>query len=86
MKSSLLLFTKIIVIIVFTNTTFYSQTTDNNIAFNKFIEEYYEENALFYPLTLTNRGDNRFNDQLPNTISVQFLKKIHDGHRSHSRT
>lgn len=78
MKSSLLLFTKILAIIVVTTSSFYAQNSGKNIPFNQFIEEYYEENSMFYPLTLTSKGDNRYNDQMPNTITIELLKKIHD--------
>jgi uncharacterized protein (DUF885 family) len=78
MKSFLTFFSKVLAIIVFTTNMVYAQNLDNNVAFNQFLEEYYEENSMFYPLSLTSKGDNRFNDQMPNTITVQFLKKIHD--------
>lgn len=78
MKSFLPFFTKVTAIIVFTTTTVFAQTSNNNTAFNQFLEEYYEENSMFYPLALTSKGDNRFNDQMPNTLSVDFQKKIHD--------
>jgi uncharacterized protein (DUF885 family) len=67
-----------IAIIIFTTTTSSAQTSDNNVAFSTFLEEYYEENSMFYPLSLTAKGDNRFNDQMPNTLSDTFRKKIHD--------
>lgn len=67
-----------IAIIIFTTTTSSAQTSGNNVGFNKFLEEYYEENSMFYPLSLTAKGDNRFNDQMPNTLSDSFRKKIHD--------
>nr|WP_315198607.1 DUF885 domain-containing protein [uncultured Flavobacterium sp.] len=70
------IFTKIIALFIFTTAT--AQTPANNVAFNKFLDKYYEEDSMFYPLGLTSKGDNRFNDKLPNTISVAFLKKIHD--------
>jgi len=78
MKSFQTLFTKALAILILTTSTFYAQNSNNNVAFNKFLEEYYEENSMFNPLALTSKGDNRFNDQLPNTIAVEFLKKIHD--------
>lgn len=33
---------------------------------------------MFYLLSLTAKGDNRFNDQMPNTLTDAFQKKIHD--------
>jgi len=67
----------LLVLLIFSFHSF-AQTPVNNLAFNKFLEQYYVENTMYYPLWLTNTGDNRFNDKLPNTISVAFLKKIHD--------
>ncbi len=78
MKSFQPLLSKTLAIFVFTSTTLFAQSSGNNSTFNQFIEEYCEENSMFYPLSLTNKGDNRFNDQMPNTISIEFLKKIHD--------
>jgi uncharacterized protein (DUF885 family) len=78
MKSFPLFLNKAIVIIVFTTTTSFAQTPENNVSFNKFLEEYYEENSMFYPLSLTAKGDNRFNDQMPNTLAETFRQKIHD--------
>jgi len=78
MKSLQHFFATAIAIIIFTTTTSSAQTSGNNVDFNKFLEEYYEENSMFYPLSLTAKGDNRFNDQMPNTLSDTFRKKIHD--------
>lgn len=78
MKSLLHYFTTAIAIITFTTTSTFAQTSGNNVAFNTFLEEYYVENSLFYPLSLTSKGDNRFNDQMPNTLTDAFRKKIHD--------
>jgi uncharacterized protein (DUF885 family) len=78
MKSFLPFLSKTIAIIVFTTTTIFAQSSQNNSTFNQFLEEYYEENSMFYPLSLTAKGDNRFNDQMPNTLTDAFQKKIHD--------
>ena len=50
----------------------------NNQSFNKLLAAYYDEGLTFNPIGATQRGDNRFNDILPNNISTPFLKKIHD--------
>jgi uncharacterized protein (DUF885 family) len=65
-------------VIVFATTVTFAQNPVNNIAFNKFLEKYYVEYMKHYPLVLTDRGDNRYNDKLTNTISVAFLKEIHN--------
>jgi hypothetical protein len=38
----------------------------------------YEEGLLFNPIAATQRGDNRYNDLLPNDIAAPYLKKQHD--------
>lgn len=78
MKLLQLLFNKTVAVIVFTTTITFAQAPANNMAFGKFLEKYYVELSEKYPLFLTSTGDNRFNDKLPNTISVAFLKKMHD--------
>jgi hypothetical protein len=42
--------------------------------FNKFVDNYYEEGLLFNPIAATQRGDNRYNDLLPNDIAAPYLK------------
>jgi uncharacterized protein (DUF885 family) len=63
---------------IFIFPTAIAQLPPNNAAFSTFLEQYYQQNAAFNPLTLTSRGDNRLNDQLPNAISVKFLEDLHD--------
>lgn len=43
-----------------------------NNAFNKLLEEYYEEGLKFKPLDATYSGDNRYNDYFPNTLTNEF--------------
>lgn len=42
-------------------------------AFNKLLEDYYEESLKLYPLNATAAGDNRYNSQFPNTLSEDFI-------------
>ena len=56
----------------------FNVTAQNNQSFNKLLAAYYDEGLTFNPIGATQRGDNRFNDILPNNISTPFLKKIHD--------
>jgi uncharacterized protein (DUF885 family) len=37
-----------------------------------------KEGLLFNPIAATQRGDNRYNDLLPNDIAAPYLKKQHD--------
>lgn len=79
MKQFTLLFISTLLFVFLNTTNAFGQTKDpKNVLFNKFLEEYYEQNSMFYPLSLTSKGDNRFNDLMPNTLSDSFRKKIHD--------
>jgi len=50
----------------------------NNKPFNKLLAAYYDEGITFNPIGATQRGDNRFNDILPNNIATPYLKKRHN--------
>lgn len=79
MKSKESLLKKVLVIIVLlTNSVLFAQTPKNNTAFNKLLNDYYEESLILNPIAATARGDNRYNDLLPNSISVPYLQKWHD--------
>lgn len=56
----------------------FNVAAQNNESFNKLLAAYYDDGLTFNPIGATQRGDNRFNDILPNNISVPFLKKIHN--------
>src|SRR5689334_21361419 len=56
---------------------------------NDFLEQYYEERLPLYPLEATQAGDNRYNDLLPNDISITFrdtLKAFYTRYDSGVRT
>lgn len=76
---------KIIVVLIFTTTITLAQNQPNNKAFGKFAEKFHAELFKNNPLWSTNIGDNRFNDKLPNTISVAFLKKMHNFHTKYQK-
>jgi uncharacterized protein (DUF885 family) len=67
-----------VLLFVLTSTIAMAQKPANNAKFNKFLDNYYEEGLLFNPLAATQRGDNRYNDLLPNDISESFLKSQED--------
>jgi uncharacterized protein (DUF885 family) len=46
-----------------------------NIAFNQFLKEYNEGKLKLTPINATFAGDNRFNDQFPNTLSSDYQIK-----------
>ncbi len=66
--------------IIFTLCSFaaFAQNTNSNLAFNKIVNDYYEAGLELRPLAATQKGDNRFNDILPNTISAAYLKDVHN--------
>ncbi|WP_206859678.1 DUF885 domain-containing protein [Lysobacter changpingensis] len=45
---------------------------------NRMYEQYWEELLKLNPLQATFQGDNRYNDQLPNTLSAQYRQRMHD--------
>ena len=78
MKSLETLFKNTVVIIfALASSALFAQKPTNNTAFNKLLNDYYEDGLLFNPLAATQRGDNRYNDLLPNNISAPYLKKLH---------
>jgi len=50
------------------------KNNDNTIA--SIAESYHEERLLFFPLSATSAGDNRYNDLYPNTISQSFKNDL----------
>ncbi|MFC3813963.1 DUF885 domain-containing protein [Lysobacter sp. GCM10012299] len=45
---------------------------------NALYEQYWEELLKLNPLQATFQGDNRYNDQLPNTLSAHYRQQMHD--------
>ncbi|MGI4019872.1 MAG: DUF885 domain-containing protein [Janthinobacterium lividum] len=48
-----------------------------------FFDQYYENRLKLYPLEATYAGDNRYNDQLPNDGSTEFLQKAKTFYADH---
>lgn len=76
---------KIILVSLFLTLTFTAckkeetSTTKENIPNKEFAEllaNYSEQGFKFFPLNATFAGDNRFNDQLPNSLSDDFRKDL----------
>ncbi|MFN2438894.1 MAG: DUF885 family protein [Chitinophagaceae bacterium] len=65
------------IILALSGSSLFAQQPPNNTAFNKLLNNYYEESLQLNPLSATAAGDNRYNDLLPNNISVPHLKKVH---------
>ncbi len=53
-------------------------STGSNKDLAQLFNNYYEDRLKLFPLEATSIGDNRYNDQLPNDGSTQFLKQEHD--------
>ena len=66
-----------LVILAFTASTAFAQQSPNNAAFNTMLNDYYEEGLQLNPISATAAGDNRYNDLLPNSISVPHLQRVH---------
>ena len=69
-----------LLLIFSTSGPLFGQQVHTDPALKKILDEYYEEGLILNPIAATGRGDNRFNDQLANTISIPYLKKVHDYH------
>jgi uncharacterized protein (DUF885 family) len=58
------------------------KTTDTDMnanqteAFNKMLDDYYQEGLKLNPLNATMSGDDRYNDQFPNTLSDDYQNKL----------
>ncbi|GAA4415952.1 DUF885 domain-containing protein [Nibrella viscosa] len=50
-----------------------NQPTERNPELAAFFDTYFEERLKLFPLEATTQGDNRYNDQLPNDISAEFI-------------
>lgn len=50
--------------------------TDQSEAFNKMLDDYYEDGLKLNPLQATFSGDNRYNDQFPNFLSDEYVAKV----------
>ena len=53
-----------------------SKTTEPNEAFKIMLDTYYEDGLKLNPLNATYTGDNRYNDQYPNTLSEEHKSKL----------
>lgn len=50
-------------------------SSESNKELATILDNYYEENLKFHPLSATDQGDNRYNDLLPNNISQDYIAK-----------
>lgn len=54
------------------------QKADRGPAFDSLLAQYHEERFKFSPIEATLAGDNRYNDTLPNDISLAYREKLRD--------
>lgn len=52
------------------------QNSEISQSFNKMLNDYYEDGLVLNPINATLMGDNRYNDQLPNDITVSHREKL----------
>ena len=65
-----------VIISILLSSNLFAQTANNN-DFNKMLDNYYEDGIVLNPFAATQRGDNRYNDLLPNNIAAPYLKNVH---------
>ena len=53
-------------------------TEDQSVAFNKMLDDYYEDGLKLNPLQATFSGDNRYNDRFPNILSDEYMDQVKD--------
>ena len=53
-------------------------TVVTNTAFESALDSYHQEGLKLNPLNATSAGDNRYNDQLPNFLSDNYIKQLKD--------
>ena len=51
-----------------------------NTAFNKMLDDYYNERMKLFPLEATQNGDNRYNDQLPADFTDSYRSMLKDSY------
>ncbi|MCH3882490.1 DUF885 domain-containing protein [Tenacibaculum aquimarinum] len=55
-----------------------AKTISENTEFNQLLKDYNEGKLVLNPINATYAGDNRFNDQFPNTLSKEYQLKTKD--------
>src|SRR5215831_3649793 len=55
-----------------------AQTNATNKELHQLFDKYYEESLKLFPLSATSRGDNRYNDLLPNDGTEAYRLALHN--------
>ncbi|WP_323788103.1 DUF885 domain-containing protein [Psychroserpens sp.] len=58
-------------------------TVVTNKAFEDVLENYYQDGLKLNPLNATSAGDHRYNDQLPNVLSDEYVQQIKDYYQNY---
>ncbi len=75
MKKAAVLFFALSLFLLSCKTKTESSSAEKNKDLAAFFDQYYESRLKLYPLEATYAGDNRYNDQLPNDGSAEYLQK-----------
>jgi len=60
------------------------KTASQQVSFSSLLKNYYEQSLKLYPLQATQNGDNRYNDLLPNNLTVAFRNQEHQFYQSYA--
>ena len=63
-----------------------NMNVDQTEAFNKILDDYYEEGLLLNPVMATMQGDNRYNDLFPNILSNEYRNDLRAYYQKFSET
>ncbi len=55
-----------------------ANTQEATISFDNFLEDFYQQGLILYPMNATQEGDNRYNDLLRNDLTEEFRQEITD--------
>ncbi len=66
------------------NATFGQSTAANEKLYQLF-DHYHEESLKLFPISATYQGDNRYNDQLPNSATVEYRNSVADFYSKYQR-
>ena len=63
-----------------------NMNVDQTEAFNKILDDYYEEGLKLNPVMATMQGDNRYNDLFPNILSNEYRNDLKAYYQKYSET
>ncbi|MBI1780533.1 MAG: DUF885 domain-containing protein, partial [Sphingobacteriales bacterium] len=51
-------------------------SADVSVSLSKMFDNYWEDRMKLYPVEATSNGDNRYNDQYPNAVTIAFRDQL----------